>query len=256
MDLPEIEFLKLKSAESDSLNGYILRPQNMEEGREYPLLMYVYGGPGSQKVLDKMSRYYWWFQMLAQQGYVIACFDNRGTGGRSDKFQKQTYMALGQKETADQIAVAEQLGKLPYVDEERMGIFGWSYGGYLSTSCILKGAETFHLAIAVAPVTNWKWYDTIYTERYMRTERENPKGYQQNSPVHFAHLLEGKYMIVHGGGDDNVHPQHTHEMVRALVDENKHFEMLYYPNKNHSIYGGYTRWHLYEEISNFIADHL
>ncbi len=256
MELPGIEFMRLKSAASDSLNGYILKPQKMEEGRKYPLLMYVYGGPGSQNVTDKMSRYYWWFQMLAERGYVVACFDNRGTGGRSDAFQKQTYMELGRMETEDQIAVARQLGALSFIDRDRIGIFGWSYGAYLSTSCLLKGAETFHLAVAVAPVTNWKWYDTIYTERYMRTESENPKGYRENSPVNFAHLLEGEYMIVHGGGDDNVHPQHTHEMIRALVDENKHFEMLYYPNKNHGIYGNYTRWHLFEEISNFLEDRL
>lgn len=256
LNVSPVSFMKLKSAGKDSLNGYILKPKSFDPSKSYPLFMYVYGGPGSQQVIDKMSGFYWWFQMLTEKGYVVACFDNRGTGARGDKFQKQTYMQLGNLETEDQIALAKQLGALKYIDETRIGIFGWSYGGYLSSSCILKGAEIFKMAIAVAPVTNWKWYDTIYTERYMRTRKENQKGYEENSPVNFAEQLKGKYLIVHGGGDDNVHPQHTHEMVRALIENNKHFDMLYYPNKNHGINGGFTRWHLFDEITEFIKENL
>ena len=219
--------------------------------------MYVYGGPGSQTVSDKWGgANFWWFQMLAQKGYIVVSVDNRGTGGRGTEFKKMTYLQLGNYETTDQIEAATYLGSLPYVDAGRIGIFGWSYGGYMSSLCILKGSEVFKSAIAVAPVTNWKWYDSIYTERYMRTTAENPDGYKNNSPVYFADQLKGNYLLVHGMADDNVHFQHTAEMVNALVMANKQFDTYFYPNKNHGIYGGPTRLHLYTKMTNFLLEKL
>ena len=252
-----IEFFDFTSTDGTILNGYLLKPANIESGKKYPVLMYVYGGPGSQNVTDSWKgQNYWWFQMLAQQGYVVACVDNRGTGARGEEFKKMTYLNLGFYETMDQIEAAKYLGSLDFVDSARIGIFGWSYGGYMSSLCILKGHEVFKAAIAVAPVTNWKWYDTIYTERYMRTEEENEAGYEENSPVNFAHLLEGNYLIVHGMGDDNVHFQHTAEMVNALVRENKQFDTYFYPNRNHGISGGSTRLHLYQKMTDFLNEKL
>ncbi len=251
-----VDLIKVPNEKGDSLNAYIIQPSDFEEGKEYPMLMFVYGGPGSQQVLDKMPRYYWWFQMLSKKGYYVACVDNRGTGARGEEFQKSTYLQLGKQETEDQIAAASYFGNWSSVDKDRIGIFGWSYGGYVSTLCILKGSDVFNAAVAVAPVTNWKWYDSIYTERFMRTEKENEDGYKNNSPVNFAHLLEGDYLIVHGTGDDNVHPQHSFEMVNELIKHNKRFDMAFYPNKNHGIYGSFTRWHLFDHISSFIEEKL
>ena len=194
--------------------------------------------------------------MLAQQGYIVAVVDNRGTGGRGEEFKKMTYQQLGHFETIDQIAAAKYLGGLKYTDPNRIGIFGWSYGGYMSTNCLLKGNDVFKAAIAVAPVTNWKWYDTIYTERFMRTEKENPNGYFDNSPVNFADRLKGNYFLAHGMGDDNVHFQHTAEMANALINANKQFVNYAYPNRNHGIYGGNTRLHLYQAMTDFLQEHL
>jgi len=194
--------------------------------------------------------------LLAQKGYIVACVDGRGTGGRGEAFRKITYKQLGKYETMDQIEAAKYFGTLPYVDAKRIGIFGWSYGGYMSSLCILKGADVFKAAIAVAPVTNWKWYDGIYTERYMQTEQENPEGYRDNSPVNFADHLKGSFLIIHGVADDNVHFQNSAEMVNALVKANKPFDSFYYPNRNHGISGGTTRLHLYHKMTDFILDKL
>jgi dipeptidyl-peptidase-4 len=199
---------------------------------------------------------YMWFQMLAQKGYIVVSVDNRGTDARGEAFRKSTYMNLGGLETKDQIDVAKYFANQPFVDSERIGIFGWSFGGYLSTSCLAKAADVFKMAIAVAPVINWKWYDTIYTERFMRTPKENDKGYEDNSPINFAGQIRGKYLLVHGMADDNVHFQNAAEMARALVSKNIPFEEAYYPNKNHGIYGGYTRSHLYNKMTNFVLDNL
>ncbi len=255
----EVEFFSFDTEEGIELNGWRITPEGFSESGDkvYPLFMFVYGGPGSQQVVDAWSGVnYWWFQMLAQQGYVVACVDNRGTGGRGVEFEKQTFLKLGDLEVKDQIAAAKHLGAQPYIDAERIGIFGWSYGGYMTSLCITKGAGVFSLAIAVAPVTNWKWYDTLYTERYMHTTEENPAGYRENSPVYFADRLEGDYLLVHGMGDDNVHFQHSVEMVDALVAANKEFEFFAYPNRNHGIYGGTTRLHLYELMTEFINERL
>jgi len=240
-----------------TLNGFMIKPPNFDESKEYPLFMTVYGGPGSQTVTDRFSAgNYWWLQMLAQQGYVIVSVDNRGTGARGEEFKKMTYLELGKYETIDQIAAAKYLGGLPYIDAENIGIFGWSYGGYMTSNCILHGNDVFKAAIAVAPVTNWKWYDTIYTERYMRTTEENKDGYYNNSPVNFADKLKGAYLLVHGGSDDNVHFQHSAEMAAALIKANKQYDTYYYPNRNHGIYGDNARIHLYTKMTNFIEANL
>ena len=253
----EIEFFDMIIEEGERLNGYWLKPDNFDESKKYPLFMYLYGGPNSQKVKDQwFGQNYWWFQMLADMGYVVACVDNRGTGARGEKFRKMTYTQLGHFETKDQIAAAKYLGGLPYIDEERIGVFGWSYGGYLSTLCLLKGNDVFDMAIAVAPVTNWKWYDNIYTERFMKTYAENAAGYDQNSPVFFADQLRGDYLLVHGGSDDNVHVQHSMEMANALIQANKQFDFYIYPNDNHGIYFGNARRHLYEKMTSFILEKL
>ena len=256
-DVQPVEFFEFTTDDDVTLNGYMIKPPNFSEDEEYPVFMYNYGGPGSQTVANRYGgQNYWWYQMLAQQGYIVVSVDNRGTGARGEEFKKMTYLQLGKYETIDQIEAAKYLGGLKYIDPDRIGIFGWSYGGYMSTLCLLKGHETFKAAIAVAPVTNWKWYDTIYTERYMRTLDENPSGYQENSPVHFAELLQGNYLLVHGMGDDNVHFQHTAEMVNALVEANKQFDTYFYPNRNHGIYGGNTRYHLYRKMTDFLRENL
>ena len=252
------EFGKFKTSQGTELNYWMIKPSNMEAGKEYPLLMYVYGGPGSQEVLNSQSRFsdYMWFRMLAQKGYVVACVDGRGTGMRGEEFKKCTYMELGKYETEDQIEAAKYFGSLDYIDKERIGIFGWSYGGYMSTLCITKGADYFKTAIAVAPVTTWRYYDNVYTERFMRTPQENPKGYDDNSPINHVEKLKGNYLLVHGTADDNVHFQNSMDLVTALIKANKQFEQFAYPNKNHSIYGGNTRLHLYTLMTDFILRKL
>lgn len=256
-DIQPAEFFSFTTKDDVDLNGYMIKPRNFDPNKKYPVFMYLYGGPGSQQVVDNWrGQNYWWFQMLAQQGYLVACVDNRGTGARGEAFKKITYMQLGHYETIDQIEAAKYLGSLDFTDAERIGIFGWSYGGYMSSLCLLKGNDVFKAAIAVAPVTNWKWYDTIYTERYMRTEKENPDGYANNSPVNFADQLEGNYLLVHGMGDDNVHFQQTAEMANALITANKQYDTYFYPNRNHGIYGGLTRLHLYQKMTNFLDEKL
>lgn len=239
------------------LNMWMLKPADFDPNKKYPLLMYQYSGPGSQQVANRWGGINdYWYQMLAQQGYIIACVDGRGTGFKGADFKKITYLNLVKYETEDQIAAAKKLGALPYIDENRIGIWGWSYGGHMSTNCLLKGNDVFKMAIAVAPVTSWRFYDTIYTERYMRTPQENPDGYDDNSPFNYPELLKGKYLLIHGSGDDNVHVQHTMRMAEALIRANKQFEWAIYPDKNHGIYGGNTRLHLYTKMTNFIKENL
>ncbi len=241
----------------ETLNMWMIKPKNFDPAKKYPLLMYQYSGPGSQLVSNTWNRSNdYWYQMLAQQGYIIACVDGRGTGYKGAKFKKVTYLNLVKLETEDQIAAAKLLGERAYVDASRIGIWGWSYGGHMSTNCLLKGNDVFKMAIAVAPVTSWRFYDTIYTERYMRTPQENPAGYDDNSPFNYPELLKGKYLLVHGSGDDNVHVQHTMRMVEALIQANKPFDWAIYPDKNHGIYGGNTRLHLYNKMTNFIKTNL
>lgn len=241
----------------NELNMWMIKPVNFDPNKTYPMLMYQYSGPGSQEVANRWNGTNdYWYQMLAQKGYVIACVDGRGTGFKGADFKKSTYMNLVKYETEDQIAAARQLGNLPYIDAERIGIWGWSFGGHMSTNCLLKGSDVFKMAIAVAPVTSWRFYDTIYTERYMRTPQENPSGYDDNSPFNYPEKLEGDYLLIHGSGDDNVHLQHTMRMVEALIQADKQFEWGIYPDKNHGIYGGNTRLHLYKKMTHFIGKTL
>ena len=256
-NLGTMEFFKFKNKDEVELNGWMIKPSDFDPSKKYPVFMYVYGGPGRQTVMNEWGgSNYMWFQMLAEKGYIVVSVDNRGTDARGQAFRKSTYMQLGKYETIDQIEAAKYLGEQSYIDKDRIGIFGWSFGGYLSSLCLAKGADIFKMAIAVAPVINWKWYDTIYTERFMRTPKENDDGYEQNSPINFAHLIKGKYLLVHGMADDNVHFQNAAEMARALIERNIPFEEAYYPNKNHGIYGGYTRSHLYNRMTNFVLENL
>ena len=254
--LSEKEFFTFKTEDNVSLDGWMMKPPDFDENKKYPVLMYVYGGPGHQLVLDSWGRYYMWYQFLSQKDIIIVCVDNRGTGGKGSSFKKCTYQELGKLETQDQIAANKYISSLNYIDKDKIGIWGWSYGGYMSSLCLLKGSDVFQFAIAVAPVTNWRFYDTIYTERYMRTPQENPDGYDLNSPINYVDQLTGNYLLIHGSADDNVHYQNTMEMISALVKENKQFDLFIYPDKNHGIYGGKTTLNLMTKITDFIMNNL
>jgi dipeptidyl-peptidase-4 len=251
-------FFTCPLSDGTELNGWMIKPTVMDSARQYPVLFDIYGGPGSQTVLNQYEGYMNpWHQMLVQAGYVVVSVDNRGTGARGRDFKKCTQLQLGKLETEDQTAAARYLGSLPWVDSMRIGIWGWSFGGYLSTSCILKGSDVFKMAMAVAPVTNWKWYDSAYTERYMHTAKDNAGGYEDNAPVNFAGRLRGgNYLICHGIADDNVHWQQTTEMINALIRHNKQFETYYYPNRNHGIYGDNATLHLFTKLTSFVLGKL
>lgn len=251
------EFFEIPLANGDHLNGYVIKPANFDASKKYPVLMHVYGGPGSQQVLDSFpGADFFWYQMLLKKGYLIYCIDNRGTGARGVAFKKITYQNLGKIEVEDQIFAAKYLGGLPHVDASRIGIWGWSYGGFMSANCLMQGASVFKAAISVAPVTNWRFYDSIYTERYQRTPQENPHGYDDNSPVNHVDKLKGNLLLVHGTGDDNVHFQNSVALEEALIKANKQFQSFYYPNRNHGIYGGNTRLHLYQMMTDFLEKNL
>jgi len=251
------EFFTFKTSEGVELNGWKILPPNFDPGKQYPVLMAVYGGPGSQTVSNSFRPGdFIWYQMLAQKGYIIASVDNRGTGSRGQEFKKMTYKQLGKYETIDQIEAGKYFASQTYVDSARIGIWGWSYGGFMSTLCITKGADVFSTAIAVAPVTNWRYYDNIYTERFMRKPQDNPDGYDDNSPINHVDKLKGKYLVIHGTGDDNVHVQNTIDLITALNKANKQYSMFLYPNKNHGIYGGNTRLHLFTLMTDFILENL
>ncbi len=251
------EITTIKTVNGVELNAWMIKPEGFDKSKKYPVLMYVYGGPGSQSVLNSWGYYdLAWYQMMAQKGYIIVCVDNRGTGGKGEEFQKCTYLQLGKYETEDQINAANYLSSLPNIDPNRIGIWGWSYGGYMTSLCITKGADVFKIAIAVAPVTNWRNYDNIYTERFMRTPQENADGYDNNSPTNFAKKLKGNYFIIHGSADDNVHYQNSMEFINQLIKENKQFNQFTYPNRNHNISGGYTRFHLYTMLTDYILKNL
>lgn len=252
----EIKLKKFMGA-TGKLNGWMITPPDFDEHKQYPVLMYQYSGPGSQEVADKFPvGNYWWHQMLAQKGYIIVCVDGTGTGYRGEAFRKKTYLTLGKYESEDQIAVAKNLATLPYVDKNRIGIWGWSYGGFMSSTCIMKGNDVFKTAIAVAPVTNWRYYDNIYTERYMRTPQENASGYDDNSPVNMVDKLKGKFLFIHGTGDDNVHFQNSAMLTTALIKADKDYDSEYYPDKSHGISGGNTRNHLYRRMTEYILENL
>ena len=251
------EFFTFTTGEGTTLNGYMLKPAGFTESKKYPVLMYQYSGPGSQSVSNSWGGgHYYWHQMLVQKGYLIVVIDGRGTGGRGARFKKQTYKQLGKLEVEDQIAGARYLAGLPYVDAGRIGIWGWSFGGYMSSLAILRGSDVFAAAIAVAPVTSWRYYDTIYTERFLQTPQENAAGYDDNSPVTYAGNLQGKFLLIHGTGDDNVHVQNSIALVDALVANGKQFTSFFYPDRAHGIYRRNARIHLYTMMTDFILENL
>lgn len=239
-----------------SLNGWMVKPANFDASKKYPVFINIYGGPGSNMVYDGWDFNLSWHQLLAQEGYIVVSVDPRGTMYRGKKFKDITYLQLGKYETEDFIEVAKQLQNYAYIDGSRIGIQGWSYGGFMTSLVMTKGSGLFKAGIAVAPVTNWKYYDNIYTERFMRTPQENEGGYNNNSPINFANKLQGNYLLIHGSGDDNVHYQNTMEMTNALITANKQFDLFIYPNRNHGIYGGNTRLHLFTMMLNFIKEKL
>lgn len=256
-DLVEKTFFKILNEDGLDLNAWIMKPNVLDTVKKHPLLMFVYGGPGINTVNNSWSwMNYFWFQYLVKKGFIVVSVDSRGTGYRGKEFKHSTYLQLGKLETEDQIFAAKKLGELNYIDENNIGIFGWSYGGYMSSLCISKGAEVFNSAIAVAPVTNWRFYDNIYTERFMRTPEENGDNYDVNSPINHVGKIKGNYLLIHGTADDNVHFQNSMEMVNSLVKSNIEFDFFAYPNKNHGISGGYTRLHLYNKMTNFLIDNL
>ena len=252
LQVPVKEFFRFATSEGVELTGDMVRPNGGDSSRRYPVLMTQYSGPGSQQAADRWT--IGWEDVLVQQGYIVACVDGRGTGFRGEEFKKCTYGELGKYETVDQIEAARYLASLPYVDPDRIGIYGWSYGGFMALNCILKGNDVFRAAIAVAPVTSWRFYDTIYTEIYNGLPQDNPSGYDDNSPIHFADRLKGKLLIAHGTGDDNVHIQNTYEMITKLVEYDKPFELYVYPDRNHGM--GPSRHHLMERCIEFVQRNL
>lgn len=251
------EFIQIPNASRQMLNAWMMKPADFNPSQKYPVLMYQYSGPGSQEVdnnYDPINSL--WFSMLTQKGYIVLCVDGRGTGYRGRDFKKVTYKNLGKYEIEDQISAAKWLGKQPYINAERIGIFGWSFGGYMASLAMTKGEGVFKTAIAVAPVTNWRYYDTIYTERFLGTPQENPEGYDQNSPTEFAKDFQGNFLLIHGTADDNVHYQNSMEFSEALIQNNKQFRFMSYPDKNHGIYGGYTRIQLYHLMTDFLLEKL
>lgn len=256
-DVTPKEFFVLTTEKGHQLNAWMIKPKNFDPNKKYPVFMFQYSGPGSQQVANTWNGTNdYWFMMLAQQGYIVACVDGRGTGYKGAAFKKCTYKELGKYEVEDQIDAAKVIGKYNYVDTSRIGIFGWSYGGFMSSNCLFQGADVFKMAIAVAPVTSWRYYDSIYTERYMQTPQENASGYDNNSPINHVSKLKGNFLLIHGTADDNVHVQNTMKMVEALVQANKQFDWAIYPDKNHGIYGGKTRLQLYTKMTNFIKEKL
>jgi len=253
-DVTYKQFFSFTTSQGVTLNGYMIKPPDFNRKKKYPVFMTQYSGPNSQSVSDSWE--FGWENFLAQNGYIVVCVDGRGTGFRGEEFRKMTYLQLGKYETIDQIETAKYIGTVPFVDRNRIGIFGWSYGGFMVCSCLTRGADYFKMGIAVAPVTNWRYYDNIYTERFMRQPKDNPSGYDDNSPINHAGELKGHLLLVHGTGDDNVHFQNTMEFAEALVQAGKQFDMQIYTNRNHGIYGGYTRMHLYTRLFSYIQQSL
>lgn len=252
-DISPKEFFQFETKDGIKLNGWMVKPLNFDSSKKYPLLMVQYSGPNSQQVLDRWGID--WEQILAAKGYVVACVDPRGTGARGEEFRKCTYLKLGKYESDDQIEAARYFGDLSFVDASRIGIWGWSFGGFMSSLCLSK-SNLFKVGIAVAPVTNWRFYNSVYTERYMRTPDENPSGYDDNSPITHASKLRGRLFLIHGSADDNVHYQNQMEYADKLLISGKQFDMFTYPNRNHSIYGGPVRHHLYTMMIDYLQKNL
>ncbi len=249
------ELFSFKTSEGVELNGWMLKPANFDATKKYPVVMTQYSGPNSQQVFDIFPRISW-DHYLAQEGFLVVCVDPRGTGARGEEFRKMTYLQLGKYESDDQVEAARYLGSLPYVDKNRIAIWGWSYGGFMAALCMEKGADVFSTGISVAPVTNWRFYDSVYTERYMRTPNENPEGYDDNSPLSHAEKIKGNYLLIHGSADDNVHFQNTMEFTERMVQAGVQVDMAVYTNRNHGIYGGNTSMHLYTKMTNYLKDKL
>ncbi|MDX1671753.1 MAG: S9 family peptidase, partial [Balneolaceae bacterium] len=257
-NFPEKEYLTIELPQA-TLNAYMLKPHDFDPSKKYPVLVYVYGGPGSQTVTNRFDsgQRAMWHHYLTTQGYIIFSVDNRGTGARGRAFEKQVYKKLGQLEVTDQIDAARYLVEnFEYVDSQRIGIWGWSYGGYMSSLVLAQGSDLFSTAVAVAPVSSWRFYDTIYTERFMQTPQMNPEGYKKGAPLTYAGQIKGNYLLVHGTADDNVHFQNAVEMVNALISNGVQFETMFYPDRNHGIYGGNTRRHLFEMLNSYILENL
>ena len=251
------EFSTITTEKGHILNTWMIKPKDFDPNKKYPVFMFQYSGPGSQQVDNAWNGTDdYWFMMLAQKGYIVACVDGRGTGFKGAEFKKCTQKELGKYEVEDQIDAAKVFGKYTFVDKSRIGIFGWSFGGFMAANCVFQGADVFKSAIAVAPVTSWRYYDSIYTERYMQTPQENASGYDNNSPITHVNKLKGNFLLIHGTADDNVHVQNTMKMVEALIQANKQFDWAIYPDKNHGIYGGKTRLQLYTKMTNFILEKL
>ena len=256
-DLPNKEFFELTTDKGNKLNAWMIKPKDFDATKKYPVFMFQYSGPGSQQVANHwLDTNDMWFMMLSQQGYIVACVDGRGTGFKGAEFKKCTQLQLGKYEVEDQIDAAKVIGNYSYVDKTRIGIFGWSYGGFMASNCLFKGADVFKMAIAVAPVTNWRFYDSIYTERYLQTPQENASGYDENSPINHVSKLKGNFLLIHGTADDNVHVQNSMQMIEALIQANKQFDWAIYPDKNHGIYGGKTRIQLFNKMTNFVKEKL
>jgi dipeptidyl-peptidase-4 len=255
--LSKKEFMSIKTGDGVELNAWMMKPLDFDANKKYPVVFAIYGGPGHNTVVNQFDgKDYFWHQMLCQKGFIVVSVDNRGTGRKGAAFRKATYKQLGKYETIDQIEAARYFGNLPYVDKNRIGIQGWSFGGYLSSLCITRGADVFKAAIAVAPVTSWRYYDSIYTERYLQTPQLNPSGYDDNSPINHVASLKGAYLLVHGTADDNVHFQNSVEMSNALIKANKPFDLAIYPDKNHGIGGSAARLHLYTKMTDFLLNRL
>jgi dipeptidyl-peptidase-4 len=257
LKLGSTEFGQVDIGDGIKLNAWFIKPPHFDSTAKHPVLFFVYGGPGSQTVLDSWGgQNYLWYQMLAQRGYVVASVDNRGTGARGRAWRKIIYKQMGVIETHDQAEAAKAIGRYAWVDSTRMGIWGWSFGGFMTLNAMMQTPDVYRMGMSVAPVTHWKFYDTIYTERYMGLPQNNEEGYDRGSPLTYAKDLRGKLLIVHGSGDDNVHFQNTEMMVNALVDANRPFSLMVYPNRNHSISGGTTRQHLYSLLTRYLEENL
>lgn len=252
--MPQKEFFSFQTSDGTTLNGWMMKPVDFSASRKYPVLMYQYSGPGSQEVRDVYNVS--WETYMASQGYVVVCVDGRGTGGRGAEFEKCTYLNLGVKEARDQVETALYMGRQPYVDKDRIGIWGWSFGGYMTIMSMSEGTPVFKAGVAVAAVTDWNYYDTVYGERFMRTPQENAEGYKASSAFTRADKLHGDLLLVHGTADDNVHYQNCAEYAEHLVQLGKQFDMQIYTNRNHSIFGGNTRMHLYTKLTNFFNEKL
>ncbi len=250
------EFFNFTTSEGIKLNGYMIKPAGFDPSKKYPVLMTQYSGPNSQSVADNWGRGIGWNEYLAQEGFLVVCVDPRGTAARGEDFRKVTYQQLGKYESDDQVEAAKYLATLSYVDKNNIAIFGWSYGGFMTCLSMEKGGGIFKAGIAVAPVTSWRFYDSVYTERYMRTPQENPEGYDDNSPLSHAADIKGRLLIIHGSADDNVHVQNTFEFTKKMVQAGIQFDMAIYTNRNHRIRGGNTTIHLYTKMTNFLKDQL